>query len=398
MNNIKHGSLVALFFFSFALSSFAATGPAVPAADAPVATQGHDTPAGRGLRLIQWGDGPEQRGWLTPDQVGDRMRASHEAGHCGGFFDLTDYPRKLNRAPLTTLLPHGLVVGAEPSLPHVVEPLISEISADRIHSSVEQLSSLPSRHYRSEDGVAAAHWIRDQFVAMAAGRSDITVELVEHSFLQPSVVARIMGSGENANEMVIVGGHEDSINQWGGWFGGGEAPGADDNASGTATVLEVFRVLAQSGFRPSRTLLFMTYAGEEAGLLGSQDIAERFRRDGMQVAGVMQFDMTMFPGSRRAIHFITDHTNPELTRYAQMLTDRYVGYEWSTSACGYACSDHASWTSAGYPSVFPFEASEEEMNGQIHTSRDTLAILDVGHGAPFARLGLAFAVELSSGI
>ena len=75
--------------------------------------------------------------------------------------------------------------------------------------------------------------------------------------MQPSVIARIRGNGANANELVILGAHEDSIN------GGanGRSPGADDDASGSATVLEVFRVLVQNGFRPRRTVEFHAYSG-----------------------------------------------------------------------------------------------------------------------------------------
>jgi leucyl aminopeptidase len=66
-------------------------------------------------------------------------------------------------------------------------------------------------------------------------RSDITVSLFKHSWGQPSVIARIKGAGPNADEVVIIGAHEDSTN------GGGSkrSPGADDDASGTSTVLEV---------------------------------------------------------------------------------------------------------------------------------------------------------------
>lgn len=69
-----------------------------------------------------------------------------------------------------------------------------------------------------------------------------------------------------AHETVIVGAHRDHFGQQAGLL----FPGADDNASGTAIMLEVARVLAASGFKPRRSVLFISFSGEEQGLLGSR--------------------------------------------------------------------------------------------------------------------------------
>lgn len=176
-----------------------------------------------------------------------------------------------------------------------------------------------------------------------------------------------------------------------------DAPGADDDASGSATVLEVFRVLVQSGFRPDRTLDFMAYAGEEAGLLGSQDIARRYQSARASVYGVMQFDMTMYAGTGKQITFMTDYVNKDLTKFTEMLIDTYVKIPWSEDRCGYGCSDHASWTKAGYASVIPFESKFDDYNPKIHSAGDGMNLLDADFGASFGRLGLAFMIEMASG-
>ena len=76
----------------------------------------------------------------------------------------------------------------------------------------------------------------------------------------------IPGHGPRAHETVVVGAHRDHFGRQGGLL----FPGADDNASGTATLLEVARILSQSGARPSRSILFASFSGEEQGLLGSR--------------------------------------------------------------------------------------------------------------------------------
>ncbi len=347
-----------------------------------------------GKRLIE--TAPAQRKWMTENEIFDLSRIGHERGVCGGFMDVTEHPE----AETLFFQPFDLIEGQRPTQQHVVRPLLGELQASNLWSNVEHLSSYYTRYYRSDTGVQAAHWIRDQFIALSGGRNDVSVELFEHRFQQPSVIAKIQGNGPKAHEMVIIGAHEDSIKS--NIFGAdpnGHAPGADDDASGVATVLETFRVLAQSGFRPERTLVFMTYAGEELGLLGSQDIAVSYQQKGAQVVGVMQLDMAMYPNSRREIVLIVDHTNPALTLFTKALLDEYVQAPYRDAACGYACSDHASWHRAGYPAVFPGEAAprDHEFNRKIHTPGDTLAnSLDAEFGLHFAKTALAFMVEMAA--
>jgi leucyl aminopeptidase len=89
--------------------------------------------------------------------------------------------------------------------------------------------------------------------------------------------------------------------------------------------------------------------------------------------------------------------SPELTRFTMKLIETYVKVPVREDVCGYACSDHASWTRAGYPAVFPFEAMFNNMNKSIHTANDTIEKLDMDFGLHFTKLATAFAVELSAG-
>ena len=77
------------------------------------------------------------------------------------------------------------------------------------------------------------------------------------------MLARLPGTGP---ETVVIGAHRDHFGNTAGLV----FPGADDNASGTAVILEVGRVLAQIGWRPTRSLLFISFSGEEKDLLGSR--------------------------------------------------------------------------------------------------------------------------------
>ena len=72
----------------------------------------------------------------------------------------------------------------------------------------------------------------------------------------------------------------------------GRAPGADDDGTGTVNLIEDFRALLEAGFAPSTPVEFHWYSGEEAGLLGSQDIATKYAEDGKEIKAFMELDMS----------------------------------------------------------------------------------------------------------
>jgi bacterial leucyl aminopeptidase len=72
----------------------------------------------------------------------------------------------------------------------------------------------------------------------------------------------------------------------------GRAPGADDDGTGTVNLIEIVRALVDSDFEPATPLEFHWYSGEEAGLLGSQDIASQYQNDGVDVKAFMELDMS----------------------------------------------------------------------------------------------------------
>jgi leucyl aminopeptidase len=114
---------------------------------------------------------------------------------------------------------------------------------------------------------------------------------------------------------------------------------------------------------------------------------------------VIQFDMTLRHGTAdKDIVFMSDFTNAAQNEFLGKLIDEYVKVPWGYSKCGYGCSDHASWTSNGYPASIPFESTMGDINHNIHTDRDTLenAGGDAKHAAKFAKLGVAFIGELAN--
>ena len=333
----------------------------------------------------------------------DRLAAVSEAAHhafnrCGGFVvhDTLNDARAAMKATQPNAyktLPSDFQITQQT----VVNPLLPQLAASNILSTITHLSTnYVNRYYLYASGEQAALWIRDEWQALAGSRTDVTVSTFTHSFIQPSVIMTIDGADPTLqSEIVVLGGHLDSILS-GGMTTSSNAPGADDNASGIATITEVIRVLMANNFVPDRTIKFMGYAGEEQGLLGSKDIADEAVANNDDVVAVMQLDMTDFNGSAEDIVMITDNTNVDLTTFVESLVDEYLPTLLRTSgACGYACSDHASWHQRGFAAVFPFEARLNERNFDIHTVNDTLATLgnQADHALKFAQLATSFIVE-----
>jgi leucyl aminopeptidase len=282
-----------------------------------------------------------------------------------------------------------------------VEPWLNQVQHANIHATITHLSTYQNRYYASSYGRQSAEWIQSTWMGLAAGRSDVTSELFACATCstQPSVILTIRGR-EIPNEIVVLGAHLDSINASGGGASQ-RAPGADDDASGIATLTEVLRIAMASGWKPRRTVKFMGYAAEEVGLRGSNAIAQSHRAANARVVAVLQMDMTNYKSSTNVdMRLVTDYSNAHLQTFVTSLFDTYLaprGMTRGTDTCGYACSDHASWTAAGYPSAYFFEAGSP--NGgyfpYIHSTNDTLT--NMGNSAQnsgkFAMLGLAFLGE-----
>ncbi|GHH86913.1 aminopeptidase [Streptomyces sulfonofaciens] len=188
--------------------------------------------------------------------------------------------------------------------------LLGEIDRDRIEATIRRLAAFGTRHTLSaqddpERGIGAARdWIHGELSAHAAASGGrMTVEL--QSYVQEpasriptatritNVVATLRGSTA-PDRIYVVSGHYDS-RCTDVMDATGDAPGADDDASGVAVVMELARVMARR--RPAATLVFAAVAGEEQGLYGATHLAESFRAAGADVQGMFTNDIV---GSSRA--------------------------------------------------------------------------------------------------
>ncbi|KPV74874.1 uncharacterized protein RHOBADRAFT_15433 [Rhodotorula graminis WP1] len=268
---------------------------------------------------------------------------------------------------------------------------------------LESFTGFRTRYYRSDTGKQSQQFLLGQVRQVAASDKSlgITVREFAHPWGQNSIIARIEPAHDAKNQseaVVILGAHQDSTNL----LPFLSAPGADDDASGTTSSLSAFTALVESGFRPSHAPVeFHWYSAEEGGLLGSQAVAQDYAKRGVKVRSMLQMDMTAYvkPGTSPTIGIIQDFVDPAFTEYLTRVVDEYAEIPAVKTQCGYACSDHASWSKVGAPSAFTIESTFEDSDKNIHSSRDTIDQdgYSLDHVKQFARVAIALAVELGGG-
>jgi leucyl aminopeptidase len=339
------------------------------------------------MRLIRFNESYTQ--WMTMKEVEALVvECGQKAGR--GFIDITSTP---DFVPIPQ--PQKVYIPGGPTHQAEVNRINARVSGANIWNTITTLSNYNTRYYTTTTGVNAVNWLEQQYRTIAGSRLgvDITVTKFTHSWAQPSLIVSIRGT-KFPTQRVIIGGHIDST------AGGATArsPGADDDASGSACVLEVFRLIAtDASYRPERTLEFQAYAAEEVGLRGSGEIAKNYYDLRYTVIGMLQLDMTGYVGPTRNVGLVTDYTNQVLTSFVRQIIGAYSTLPAVSTQCGYGCSDHASFYNYGFPASFTFETTFSNSNPYIHTASDTINRLNQAHAVEFTKIGTGFVVELGYG-
>ncbi|KAA8915219.1 hypothetical protein TRICI_002576 [Trichomonascus ciferrii] len=337
------------------------------------------------LRLLEFSE--TERAYYTEE---DKLRLKREGKN---FIDVTDFVGHYPDVQTKSNVEFPVKVSHEKA----VKDLAKNITQSNMRNWLDHFSSFHTRYYKSDTGLESSQWLHDQVAKIIGERHDIHLQYWDHSWKQKSLVARIEGSKEPEN-IVVVGAHQDSINLL--FPSLLAAPGADDDGSGTVTTLEVFRLLAEHQFEPENTVEFHWYSAEEGGLLGSQDIFTNYSAEGKTVKAMLQQDMTGYikgtldSDKEESLGVITDYVDESLTEFIKLVVDSYCDIPYVETSCGYGCSDHASASKAGYPSAFVIESDFDKSNHFIHSTMDTLDRLSFDHMEQHAKLTLGYAYEL----
>jgi uncharacterized repeat protein (TIGR01451 family) len=175
------------------------------------------------------------------------------------------------------------------------------------------------------------------------------------------------------------------------------APGADDNASGTAAVLEAARVLSRYRFK--RTLRFVTFSAEEQGLVGSYYYVVEAQAAGTPIGGAINLDMIAWDSDGDDAMDIHAGTRSDSQALGTALLNANATYGISLvpefiTAGATTASDHARFWNQGYPAILAIE-DFDDFNPYYHRASDTLDKLDLPYATKFVRATVATLADLA---
>jgi hypothetical protein len=259
----------------------------------------------------------------------------------------------------------------------VVDPRIREmmdqVDMDSLQATVQHLQDYGSRFFNSNTAFTASDWIAGKMEALG-------LEVEQQGFY----VSSWAGSGQAAPNVigiqrgtlypetyVVCGCHFDSFT-WDVLYGGNNAPGADDNATGVASVLESARILSQYEFEYS--IVYCTFGAEELGLYGSEAYASRCQQEGMDIIGYFNNDMNGYlnPGDEIHIDCIYPNSVAPIGNYYINVANVYFP-EMQVQHVNFneGDSDHTSFNNHGYMGIYPFE-DYQNYSPHIHTTNDLI--------------------------
>jgi hypothetical protein len=184
--------------------------------------------------------------------------------------------------------------------------MVNEVSRDSLQSYIKTMVGFGTRNTLSTQtdpkrGIGAARkWVLKKFNQFARSSGGRMSAIIDTTTLQPdgkrvdaklllgNVVATLRGTDTSDNRIFLITGHLDNMRS-NVMDRTGDAPGANDDASGVAAVLECARILSRHAF--PATIIFMAVSGEEQGLLGAHFMAEKSRRDSVNIVAVLNNDI-----------------------------------------------------------------------------------------------------------
>lgn len=189
-----------------------------------------------------------------------------------------------------------------------------------------------------------------------AGEISLTTDIVRNETPAYNVVGMLEGSDPVLkNEVIIIGAHYDHLGR-GGEGSGSLAPrsgdihyGADDNASGTAGVLELARLFSAQKPRPKRTIVFMAFSGEEEGLLGSNYYVNHPLLPLANTVAMINMDMI---GRMKDSRLIIGGVGTAKEWRDMMTTDADKSFQLTLTEDGFGPSDHSSFYAKQIPVLF----------------------------------------------
>ena len=275
----------------------------------------------------------------------------------------------------TFMLLLAMAACARAQVDPLIEAMVAEVSQARLTGDVQALQDFQTRHTYTQGNTDAGDWLYAEFAAMG-------LDVERHGFTigahqEDNIIARIVGE-TLPEEIVIISGHFDSTSEQ----QSTNAPGADDNASAIAGVLEAARIMKD--FRFERTIEFACFNGEEQGRRGSHALATDYLAAGKTIHAVINSDMIGYwpTGWLRDLDVAYEPLSEWVADIVVAVCDTYVGIRIGKKPTGVCRDDHYAFTLLGIPAITNMDCWEAHNGGiggettpHYHRTTDTLATL-----------------------
>lgn len=244
-----------------------------------------------------------------------------------------------------------------------INNLLNEVNKDSLQYYVQHLEDYGTRYCASNQSVQAQNWIKDHFERLGY---EVQLQKV-NNFPSKNVIAYKKGT-KYPDEYVVCGSHLDSYNRNDPFY----APGADDNATGTAGMMEIARLLKDYDFE--RSIIICTFTAEKLGLYGSKVFASSCRNQNLNILGYFNIDMSGYlkPGNQIQTSVVFPNSATTLYNYYKFNVNQYVPNLYVERGYLYgADSDHTPFNNNGYMGLYPFENANAS-SPYIHTTNDRI--------------------------
>lgn len=256
-----------------------------------------------------------------------------------------------------------------------IRALMDSVAIDSIEAYIEHLCSYHNRRYDSRYIWEVQDWLVSRYQALGVDTvmlhdfpvPDSTIETADN-------IIAVQWGAKTPQEFVVCGAHYDSWNDDGEDPDTIRSPGADDNASGVAGILETARLLSHYTF--DRSIIYANWCAEEIGLVGSAAYAHDMAEQGMDIVGYFNLDMTGYlqEGSDIHVHLMYTTQDSTIADYVYGFSHTYfpdmpIHQDW----LAWGDSDYSSFNRNGYPAVHPFE-DVRASSPYIHSRQDVLGL------------------------
>ena len=311
---------------------------------------------------------------------------------------------------IAILLTAGLAVSAQHLYEHEypviaeehpeVRAMMDSVSIDSIKANIEHLCSYHNRRFDSRHVYEVQDWLTSrygQFGVDTVMLHDFKVHKEGFPEETADNVLAVQWGTRTPEEFVICGAHYDSWNDDGTDPDTIRSPGADDNASGVAGILETARILSNYTF--DRTIIYGNWNAEEIGLKGSAAYAADCAEQLMDIVGYFNLDMTGYleEGTDIHVHLMFTTRDSLIGRYVFNFSQVYfpempIRQAW----LAWGDSDYSSFNRNGYPAVHPFE-DVHASSPFIHSRQDILglSVNNLDQSKRFTELNLGLVATLA---